>query len=297
MSIIGEATAVVGGLGKVWNLLRDRLDPARAQAKRLIETFEAYGIARQQIPRVLPSELALPNAAFSTADKLKDKLTPALLDWVAAYLAINRPWLDGVNPVLHLLINHYKSPAGYRDWLAHRIDVAPAVTRFVCIWKPKGQAVWPGCGPLCITYEETSVGLDAADFTRYWLLSDHWRLDHAPCVENLLAVIAVARSLDVWVLGYDVPEKLLVQLDAGKLLIPQLKRCRRGKWHPEDLLDPLPGQETDWRQALWQGAQGYLERNGVVLPYYTSADAEGAMKSACAHRSEAEKLATPHQPK
>ena len=54
MSIVGEVTGVFRLLGKAWNLLRDRLDPARAQAKRLIETFEAYGIARQQIPAYFP---------------------------------------------------------------------------------------------------------------------------------------------------------------------------------------------------------------------------------------------------
>ena len=47
MSFVGEPTGVFGLLGKAWTLLRDRLAPTRAQAKRLIETFEAYGIARQ----------------------------------------------------------------------------------------------------------------------------------------------------------------------------------------------------------------------------------------------------------
>jgi hypothetical protein len=41
MSFVGEAMGVFGLLGKSWSLLRDRFDPARAQAKRLIHTFEA----------------------------------------------------------------------------------------------------------------------------------------------------------------------------------------------------------------------------------------------------------------
>jgi hypothetical protein len=57
MSFVGEATGVFGLLDKAWNLLRDRLDPARALAQRLIETFEGYGIARRQIPRLPPPEL------------------------------------------------------------------------------------------------------------------------------------------------------------------------------------------------------------------------------------------------
>lgn len=135
MSIVGEATGVFGLLEKAWNLLRDRLDPARAQAKRLIETFEAYGIARQQIPRLLPAELKLPNAAFSTPDKLKDKLTPELLDWTAEHLAISRSWLDHVSKTPHLIVDHYKAPSGYRDWLSKRLEIAPNVHRFLFVWK------------------------------------------------------------------------------------------------------------------------------------------------------------------
>lgn len=267
MSFVGEATGVFGLLGKAWNLLRDWQDPARAQAKRLIETFEAYGIARQQITRILPPELKLLNATFSTPDKLKDKVTPELLDWAADYLAISRSWLDDVDETPHLLVDHYKSPAGYRNWLANRLEVAPDVARFLSVWKPHGQAIWPdGIGPLCLIYEETYDGLDGSEFNRYWLLSDHWTLDHAPCIENLLAVVAVTRSLGIWVLGSDLPIGLLQQLEAGKKLISEVTKHQRGKWHPEDLINPLPGEDTEWRQTLWNGAQGYLGRVDLTEP-------------------------------
>jgi hypothetical protein len=263
MSFVGEATGVVGLLGKAWNLLRDRLDPARAQAKRLIETFEAYGIARQQIPRLLPPDLKLPNAAFSTPDKLKDKVTPELLDWASDHLAISRSWLDLVEHAPHLLENHYKAPMGYRDWLANRLEVAPDATRFLLVWKPLGQEIPGGHGPLCLIYEETSNGLDGSEFTRYWMLSDHWILHHPPCLENLLAVIALVRSLGIWVLGSDVPMAQLHQLEAGGKLIPEVVKCRCGGWHPEDLIDPLRGQDTEWRKDSWNDAQKYLARHGI----------------------------------
>ncbi len=224
MSFVGEAPGVFGLLGKAWVWLRDRMDPARAQAKRFLETFEAYGIARQQIPRVLPAELKLPNAAFSTPDKLKDKVTPELLDWAAGYLAISRSWLDGIEEMSHLVEDHYKSPEGYREWLANRLEVAPTVSRFLAVLKPLGQEIPSGHGPLCLTYEETTDGLDGSEFTRYWLLSDQWSLHHAPCLENLLAVIAVARSLGVRVLGSDIPLRDLQQLEAGKKLIPEVMK-------------------------------------------------------------------------
>lgn len=162
MSFVGEATGVFGLLEKAWNLLRDRLDPARAQAKRLIETFEAYGIARQQIPRLLPAELKLPNAAFSTPDKLKDKLTPELLDWTAGHLAISRSWLDHVSRTPHLIVDHYKATSGYRDWLSKRLEIAPNVHRFLFVWKPLDEDLPTAHGPLCLIYQEISDGLDGA---------------------------------------------------------------------------------------------------------------------------------------
>ena len=48
------------------------------------------------MPRILPRELKQPNAAFSTPDKLKDHLTPELLEWTAKFLVISRHWLGGV---------------------------------------------------------------------------------------------------------------------------------------------------------------------------------------------------------
>ena len=256
MSIVGEATGALGLLGKGWGWLRDRLDLAGAQAKRLIQAFEAYGIARQQVPRLLPAELKLPNAAFSSPDKLKDQLTPTLLDWTAEHLAINRSWLDGVGDQPHLIEDHYKAPARYRTWLAHRIELAPSVHRSLQVWKPHGQSVGPdGVGPLCLVYEETSEGLDGSEFSRYWLLSDQWSLHHAPCIENMAAVVAVARSLGLLVVGH---ADNLRRLAAGKALIADVQKRRRGRWHPEDLIEPLPGQDSAWRQARWQGALAYL---------------------------------------
>lgn len=266
MSIIGEATGVIGLLEKAWNLLRDRLDPARAQAKRLIETFEAYGIARQQIPRLLPAELKLPNAAFSTPDKLKDKVTPELLDWAAEHLAISRSWLDHVSKTPHLIVDHYKAPSGYRDWLSKRLTLAPNVHRFLSVWKPPGEDLPTAHGPLCLIYQETSDGLDRLEFTRYWLLSDRWSGDHPPCLHNLVAVIAIARSLGIWVLGRNVPITQLEQLERGKMLIPEVvNRHVREQWHPVDLIDPPPGRDTEWRRALWEGAQAYLAKDGIEM--------------------------------
>jgi hypothetical protein len=148
--------------------------------------------------------------------------------------------------------------------LAKRIEEVPLVHRLVHVWKPQGPAIGPDAfGPLCLVYEESSDGLDGAEFSRFWRLSNEWPLDHTPCVENMIAVVAIARSLNILVVGDELALDDLRRLTAGKALIPDLQRRRRGRWHPEDLIKPLAGQDSAWRQARWQGAQDYLAQAGI----------------------------------
>lgn len=257
----GIADLVLRGVGAV----RDRLDPAHLQAQRLIVAFEAYGIARQQIPRLLPRKLRFQPAAFSTPAKLKMVLTSDLLDWAADYLAVQRPWFDAMNTHPHRFDEFYKAPSRLRDWLLNRQQVAPDLHRRLLVWKSAGETAGPkATGLISIVYEEIGDGLDGIDLSRYWLLSEGWFWEHSPCVENMVAAVAIARKLGIQVVGHDVPEKLLRRLESGAVLAPQVFAGRRGLWYPEDLITPLPGRDTPWRRDLWEGVRRWLEEGGVL---------------------------------
>ncbi len=267
MSVVGEVTGVWGLLTKTWDWYQERADPVFRSASRLMRAFEAHGIKRQQIMRVLPQQ-ALPAkpeltmADFSRPGKLKAKLTPQILDWAAEYLNVQRAWFDDVDVRPHVVVDYYKHPAKYGQWLQNRLKHAPEVHRHLCVWMGKGQPLGPdgvGLGPLCLVYEETSNGLDGTEFSRYWLLSDEWPLDHAPSIENMVAAVSVAQSLGILVTGREVPLDALLHLESGDLLLPEAATQTGALWHPEDLVSPLPGKDSAWRQALWQGAQEWLQ--------------------------------------
>jgi hypothetical protein len=256
--IVSWVGDVIKELKAAWAWWQERRDPARAQAQRLIGAFEAHGVARQQIARLLPEALTVKTAAFSSPDKLKESLSPALLDWAADLLALQRGWFDKVEDHPHAVVRGYKNMAVYRDWLAKRLQASSA-DRVLYIWKTEPGELGPdSAGLLCAVYEETFAGLDGNEISRYWRFSEGWRLDHAPCIENMVALVAVAQSLNILVVGRVVSEKLLAQVETGHLLIPVLAKHRRGAWHPDDLVTPLPGKDTPWRQAVWAGAQRYL---------------------------------------
>lgn len=237
MSILGDGKSVVDLLTRSWTWVQDRRDPVRAQAQRMIDAFEVHGIARQQIARVLPPELAIVPAAFSSADKLKDKVTPALLDWAANYLVLDRRWLDGVEARPHLCVDSYKNEGNYAEWLRQRLEVAPAVYRVLHVWTAEDPVLGStSAGPVCLVYMEDSAGLDGGSLSRYWLLSDQWPIDHGSCVVSMLKVVGIARSLRILVVGRLVPAPVLRELEAGRIFAPQAQ-SRGGKlWYPEDML-------------------------------------------------------------
>lgn len=266
---VGEVIGIWGQLTKAWDWYQERKDPAYRCANRLIRAFEAHGIKRQQVMRLL-SQVALPAkpeltmADFSKPGKLKAKLSPQLLDWAAEYLNVQRAWFDDVDVRPHVVVDHYKHPANYREWLLERQQNVPNVHRLLCIWKGQGQPLGEegcGVGPLCLVYEETSDGLDGMELSRYWLLSNEWGLFHGVCIENMVAAVAVAQSLGILVTGREVPLNTLLRLESGDVLLPEAAAQASALWHPEDLVSPLPGKDSAWRQVLWHGAQGWLRSN------------------------------------
>lgn len=51
MSILSDGKGVIELLTSGWTWFLDRSEPVRSQAHRVIDAFEAHGIARQQIAR------------------------------------------------------------------------------------------------------------------------------------------------------------------------------------------------------------------------------------------------------
>jgi hypothetical protein len=142
MAFVGDIKGVVDLAVAGWGWARNRMDPVRAQAQRMIDVFEAYGIARQQIARVLPADIQLSPFLFSNPDRLSEKITPRLLDWVAEYLAINRQWLDGiVGSAPHLRVNGYKNAGVFVNWLSARKNLNLPVDRTLYVWKASKEAV------------------------------------------------------------------------------------------------------------------------------------------------------------
>lgn len=240
MSVVGDVKSIVDGMAGVSAWWRKSKNPVRQQAQRFIDTFEQYGIERQQISRVLPEKLQIKAVDCSEADRLMGHISPQLLDWAAEYLAIQRAWFDLCDVHPHLIVDHYKCAERYGSWLDDRMLAFPeASLRSLNVYASEVPKLsWEGKGPLVLCYRETSRGLDGNDFDRYWLWSRDWSAYHLPCIENMLGAVAQAQQRDVLVLGKLVSKTELQKVSDGVTLVPTLAARSRGTWHPEDVVGP-----------------------------------------------------------
>lgn len=235
MLSIGDGKSLVDMLTRAWGWLQDRRDPIRGQAHRLFAAFEAFGIPRQQIPRVLPSTLQIQPFHLSNADKLRDRISPALLDWASEYLNLSRRWLDGVDPQPHLRVDGYKNENVYDKWFSERKGIAPDVRRTLFVWAAADPTNTAAVVPISLAYVEYGDWLDETELARYWLLSHEWSMSHAPCFISALRALELAQAHGIQTVGRVLPPSTLRALEGGRLFAPQANE-RSGKlWYPEDM--------------------------------------------------------------
>ncbi|HEX5373899.1 MAG TPA: hypothetical protein VFW84_14330 [Aquabacterium sp.] len=241
-------------------------DVVYLQAQRMLTAFEKHEIPRQQIARILPAQFAIPMTAFSTAEKLKDVLTPALLDWTSETLCISRAWLDGMREHPHESVHVYKHPQRMHAWLQERCMATGDRTMLLHVFMEGCAADLQGVsGPFVVVFEECFDELDRRGMSRYWVMSEGWRFEHQPCAMDLLCLMTIAESLHITSCGHDVDRRLIKKFEGGHLFAPELidKSRRRGpiiEWVPASGDD---SSMTPYHQAVWREAKERLISCGL----------------------------------
>lgn len=265
LDVLGLVKTAADLLPRGWASWLAHRDPVRAQAARVLRAFEAHGIARTQIVRLLPPALPLPLTAFANPQSLREHLTPAFLDWVAGFFLLERGWLDGVadasphSPYAH---DFYKQPDELQRWLqaltaAHPLDFALYVLK-----TEPGLPNAASRGPFALVLREFVPGLDDGAIARYRLLSHGTHFEHVPCCIDLLASCAVADALSIKLRGLVVSRRQLQRQEDGEALIPEAMRKPRDAWQPDRLLYG-PQDASPWFRGIRQEASEWLRSAGL----------------------------------
>lgn len=247
---------------------RERQQPLYRQASRFIEAFEAHGVARQQVPRLMPEPIRLTLQAVATPEALAAKLQLEHLDWAGETLALQREWFDAEGGQPHQVVGSvYKRPAAQHEWLASRTLALPGWHAALHVatqgeFRDPGQAE----GAFFVAYEECFEQLGNKSVSRYWYLSNGFRFSHAPCTIDLLTMLAIGECLGISAVGHVLPSQLIERAERGTLgLLPKVLSEGR-HWQPREWVPTSYDSancESDAHRQLWDEARRKLGGDGL----------------------------------
>lgn len=269
LDVLGLLRTAADLLPRTWTAWSARRDPVRAQAARVLRAFEAHGIARTQIARLLPPEFRLPMTAFANPQSLREHLTPAFLDWVAKLFLLNRAWLDctdGNQP--HSPYPHcfYKQPGELHRWLQAQTAGHPLDFALYVLKTEPGSPHADSSGNFALVLQEFVLGLDEGAIARYRRLSDGAHFEHFPCCIDLLASCAVTDALSIKLRGLIVSRRQLRRLENGTALIAEAMEKPLGFWPPDALLYG-PRDTSRWAQCMRHEAAEWLQSAGLAVAH------------------------------
>ncbi|MCQ4257943.1 hypothetical protein [Stutzerimonas stutzeri] len=265
MELLQTANSLLGPFGRLVSWLQNRANPARRQAARILEAFEAHGFERTQINRLLPADLQLTQFELSTADELKKVIKQSHVDWVADFLALNPDWLDGASEQAHTQIDSYKSPGELQAWFS---DHAPrpddgAIYKLHLLTNDASAITPASSGYYAVVLEELSE-LGDAYLSRYYHLTEGAHFNHTPSVLHLMQILALAHLNGAIMRRAILPKANLRRLILCQGLIPEL--MWKAKPHPLEADHEFWGHfsgDSPWLAQLREDTEASLLQAGL----------------------------------
>lgn len=234
---VGEINIAITLLGRFGGMLSTALKRRKAKlvmsvAQRFVHLFEAHGVRRNQIPRVLSYNLALGDLVDDMS--LLAKLTEPVLDAACSLFGVRREWLDGAGQEPYVRNAFYKHPKDFQCFIEELRSARPDAELTGYLILPEDPA--PGDEAFLILAEAiTSLG----DATVYrYHVCDTWIYNYWRSRAYLTACVAIAWKNDVYITGrYANKRELSILTGSENLPGPVLDRLATGgqSWYAEDL--------------------------------------------------------------
>lgn len=252
--------------GNAFTKWRGHHDPVRRQASRVISVFEAHNVMRQQISRLVPDDFAIPAKDFSQPSALVEHISPRFLGWAADILAVRPEWLDIDSVQAHQVIQIYKSPGSFVDWLESKGAVRDASPLIYVLSESGFDDPSTARGRFAVIYGERFADLGEKELYRYYFLSSGWTFEHPPCVVNLIALLRIADQSHIPVVGRIAPKSVLKAAESHSLIIPRALHRAGGRW-PIDAWVPVRYRsancKSEGHRRYWHEAMQLLTLTGL----------------------------------
>lgn len=273
--VFGEIDSFFSLIARAKSYLSKRsMDSESSIAERFVGMFNAHGVHRNQIPRLLTKYLSISDVVTDTA--LTKALTDEILDFSSNLFGINREWLDGATEQIYPLHDFYKNPAEFGRFIAAIKDRSITNCRGVVLRSETDDVE----KPILIVLEEGIALLGEKPIYRYHFCNN-WIDSYWKSRAYFTACIAIAWNQDYFLSGRYVPIDTLRKYSVGERFLDYRSDSalptRGRRWDPEDMatkpeaffegLDPESdnfGLKSGLELWLDLDQKGYMETR---LPY------------------------------
>ncbi|MEC6908669.1 hypothetical protein VXS04_13430 [Photobacterium piscicola] len=232
--MFGEIESFCALVDRVKKFFKNHSNPGSDKellSTRLVQLYEAHGVHRNQIPKVIGQGLTLYDV--STDERLLKKLTDKILSSTCQLFGINRDWLDGASDEIYPTYDFYKCPAKFEAFLSSLLAKSGSDGLDGILLSAVDSRV-----ESVLILQETIDSINEKPYYRYYLCSG-WFLSYWKSTGYITACVAMCWKNNVYVYGLYVDKATVDKyahgnnlLDFGYDGIYQLSGIR---WYPEDL--------------------------------------------------------------
>lgn len=236
--------------------LEGRLSTGLDVAYRVIGFFEAHGVKRTQIYRILGERFPEITPSLD-AEKLLSILNEELIQNVCDLFGVRRAWVEGEDEKIYETLQQYKDFPAFVDFVHKLKELHPDEFCFLTMLKSskKSADLYADMPDIAMFFSEPIAKLGDNIIYRYLPLYGSFPWNHQPARFHVCAFARIIENTPGFILkGYSVQRKYVEKIAAGKA-IPHHRMKIKGGWHPGDYAYP-EGQyngrvkSKDWQELL-----------------------------------------------
>lgn len=215
--MFGEIVSFLSLFDRVSKLFKRRDKQEQKKEPELVSTrfvraFEAHGVHRNQIPRVIGHGLTLYD--MKTDDSLLQKLNDEILDDACDLLGIRRAWLDGAVEEIYETYDFYKNPRGFKQFLLEK-NVVNNENFSGVLLSPKKEN---NRATAVIIIQEIVGYIEGRPYYKYYICNN-WSYTYWKAHAFLVCCISLCWKNKIYLKGKVVANELIDSIEYGLALL------------------------------------------------------------------------------
>lgn len=283
--IFGEIDSIFSLLDRFRCLFKDKdcevcSKQSELLSTRLVRVFEAHGIHRNQIPRVIESGLTLYDV--QSDENFLIKIDDNIIQKSCNLLGIKRDWLEGASNQVYPTYDFYKDPYAFRNFLDTRL--AETNHRLIgVLLSPQGK---DNSNNAVLIIQEIVFPLESNSCYRYYICNN-WDFSYWKSRAYLTACISICWKNDIYVSGKIVPNEFIDSIAWGRNILnfgqDGLYFINGESWHAEEMASMpevfLKGIDPEYQNYGIKSGLGYwLRLHNEGLMDYGIPDCEAKLR-------------------